>query len=258
MHTDTIQHNKKYRFVIQPSLDAVSSSLREFQFIPLFEEAAATSGEQKTSTARNEMRHLNNLVAWEKELVEEALVSFHERLSSASAIASRSLQVGVPLSLTTALSEGYLEWLSGLVCLYQIRPERLILHVSASEPVFSRDAKDVFSFLGRAGFKICVDGYLADGPFFETLSNPDIHFINCHNLLPKQAVMSTLAWRYVSGLVALAKQLDKTVILTGIDTTGDLKLVSGLGGVWFQGKAAGGYLAPDELFTSIDLLAPDQ
>lgn len=258
MHTGEHESNKKYRFVIQPTWDANHRSIREFQVTPVFEETATASTLERGGHAGSDIHHLNYLVAWEKELVEEALVFFCERLSGASAAGRHSFQIGVPLSLTTALSEGYSEWLCGLVSVYGIEPQQLVLHVWASELHGSRESGEIFRILGCAGFKICADGYLADGPDFEMLSNPDIQFINCDGLIPKGAGESPLAVRFLRGLIALASQLDKTVIISGIDSTDQLEPVKGLDDVWYQGKLAGGYLAPDELHSHIEKFALHQ
>lgn len=258
MHRDASEGNKKYRFVIQPTWDANNCIVRVLQVIPVFEGTATASMLERGGHVESDIHHLNYLVAWEKELVEEALVFFRERLSVASASGRHSFQIGVPLSLTTALSEGYSKWLYGLVSVYGIEPQQLVLHVWASELHGSREAEEIFRILGRAGFKICADGYLADGPNFEMLSNPDIQFINCDGLIPEGAGESQLAMRFLRGLIALASQLDKTVIVSGIDSTDELELVKGLDDVWYQGKLAGGYLAPDELHSYIDKFALHQ
>jgi len=249
---DQSEDNKTYKFALQPTCEVNTRSLRAIQVIPVFEDSAALLGSANSVQASVGSRKSDYLVTWEKEFIEDVLVFFHERLSDYGGVGKQSFRIGVPLSLSTALSEGYFEWFSDLLNLYRIEPKKLVLHVCERECIGFEEANDALCALNSAGFTVCVDRYLADGPYFEILSSPAIQFFNCDGLVPKKALDSSVARRYLFGLVALAGHLEKKVILNGIDTIKELDFITGLNCVWFQGRMTGGPLAPCELLHYID------
>jgi len=193
--------------------------------------------------------------AWIRECVEEALVFFHDYLSFSNT-SSATFKIGLPLTLGSTGAYDDIEWLFDLLKLYRVNPKKITFHLHRSEDFSAREVLSAIQALADLGCWVCVDGFFADGPCFEILSNPHIHHISCEGSVTLEALGSHLVWRYLSGLVALSEVLGKSVMLNRVDTEGQLEELSNLGAIWFEGCATGGTLLASEVVSYLDFFQP--
>lgn len=147
-----------------------------------------------------------------------------------------STRIGVPFVIDHEASVPELQEVEEAVRYFNVNPEQLIFHIQKSQNDGHFCIYHVAERLRQLGAGVSVDSFIADGKDFEVLASPHVNFINCDKHLIKSAMQRDLAWNFVHGLVALARQTQKEVVFGGIDTKQEFHALSQIGDVRFHGE----------------------
>ena len=131
------------------------------------------------------------------------------------------------------------EWLVNLADSRQLETSQIKLHLGATD-VISRIASDqLVSELYEGGFQVSVASFISDDSQFSILSHPHIQTIVCDSHALDGLAQCGIKRRLMSGLADLCKLLGKDLIVRGVADERNLKLMSGLGVRYFQGRCVG-------------------
>ena len=187
-----------------------------------------------------------------KAKLDERLSRYVQRLALRSAAAwdrpLRELSLAINLLPADLCRDGYDDWLIEEMDSAGIDPKRVIIEITESALLTDPDAVALrLSRLRDAGVRIAIDDFGTGYASLSYLTRLPIDILKIDGELIANLANGERDRIVVRALIDLARELELTVLVEGVESTGQLALLCDWGCDLYQGFLSAGALTEDEL-----------
>ena len=160
----------------------------------------------------------------------------------------KGLKLSINLLPEDISRAGYDEWLLDEIATSGIDPERVTVEITESALLVDQPAvAERLARLREAGLRIAVDDFGTGYASLAYLTSLPLDALKIDRGLIADIVGGQRDRIVVRAMIQLARDLDLQVVVEGVETTGQLKLLADWGCDLYQGFFAAGALSHDEL-----------
>jgi EAL domain-containing protein (putative c-di-GMP-specific phosphodiesterase class I) len=160
----------------------------------------------------------------------------------------KGLQISINLLPADISRDGYERWLLDEIEAVGIDPARITLEITESALLADRDSvAERLATLRRVGVRIAVDDFGTGYASLAYLTSLPLDMLKIDRGLIADVVGDGRAQIVVKALISLARELDLTVVVEGVETAAQLALLREWGCDLYQGFLGSAPLTHDEL-----------
>lgn len=160
----------------------------------------------------------------------------------------RNLKISINLLPADISRDGYEQWLLEEIEAAAIDPSRVTLEITESVLLADRDSVAArLATLREAGLGIAVDDFGTGYASLAYLTSLPLDMLKIDRGLVADVVGDVRAQIVIKALIGLARELGLTVVVEGVESTGQLEVLCELGCDLYQGFLGSPPLTQDEL-----------